>query len=86
MCIRDSPYTYRGCGHIVGTHRLGKTRVDSVTDSWLRSWDHQNLFLVGCGAMPTWGTSNPTLTMSALAFRAAEAINKDLNKLTPKPR
>lgn len=79
-------YTYRGCGHIVGTHRLGKSRVDSVTDSWLRSWDHQNLFLVGCGALPTWGTSNPTLTMSALAFRAAEAINKDLAKLTPKPR
>jgi choline dehydrogenase-like flavoprotein len=83
---KGNPYTYRGCGHIVGTHRLGKTRVDSVTDSWLRTWDHQNLFLVGCGAMPTWGTSNPTLTMSALAFRAAEAINKDLNKLTPKPR
>ncbi|MBK8497783.1 MAG: GMC family oxidoreductase [Flavobacteriales bacterium] len=83
---KGNPYTYRGCGHIVGTHRMGKTRVDSVTDSWLRSWDHQNLFLVGCGAMPTWGTSNPSLTMSALAFRAAEAINKDLDKQTPKPR
>jgi choline dehydrogenase-like flavoprotein len=28
--------------------------------------------------MPTEGTSNPTLTMAALTFRAAESINKAL--------
>lgn len=76
-------YEYKGCGHIVGTHRMGKSPLDSVTDSWMRSWDHQNLYVVGCGSMPTIGTSNPSLTMAALAYRAAESIIRDLNKETP---
>jgi len=29
------------------------------------AWDHDNLYLVGCGNMPTIGTSNPSLTMTA---------------------
>jgi choline dehydrogenase-like flavoprotein len=73
-------YEYKGCGHLVGTHRMGSSSCDSVTDSWMRSWDHQNLYVVGCGSMPTFGTSNPSLTMAALAFRAAESIIRDLNQ------
>ncbi len=76
-------YEFQGCGHLVGTHRMGFTRHDSVTDSWMRCWDHENLYVVGCGSMPTFGTSNPTLTMSALAFRASESIIRDLNKEGP---
>jgi choline dehydrogenase-like flavoprotein len=71
-------YTYRGAGHIVGTHRMGKTKEDSVVDKNMKTWDHENLYLVGCGNMPTLGTSNPTLTMAALTFKAAEAILKQL--------
>jgi choline dehydrogenase-like flavoprotein len=73
-------YEYRGCGHLVGTHRMGSSSLQSVTDSWMRSWDHQNLYVVGCGSMPTLGTSNPSLTMAALAFRAADSILRDLNR------
>jgi choline dehydrogenase-like flavoprotein len=71
-------YVYRGCGHLVGTHRMGAGPHDSVTDSWMRCWEHPNLYLVGCGAMPTFGTSNPTLTMAALTYRAADSILRDL--------
>lgn len=71
-------YTSRGAGHIVGTHRMGSDKKDSVVDPDMRTWDHDNLFLAGCGNMPTLGTSNPTLTMTALAFKAAEAILKQL--------
>jgi choline dehydrogenase-like flavoprotein len=35
---------------------------------------------IGCGAMPSMGTSNPTLTVAALAFRAAETLLSDLRK------
>ncbi len=73
-------YEYRGCGHLVGTHRMGSNPSNSVTDSFMRCWDHQNLFVVGCGSMPTFGTSNPSLTMVALAYRAADAMNKQLDK------
>ncbi len=72
-------YTFRGAGHLVGTHRMGFTPADSVVNSEQRTWDHPNLFLVGCGNMSTLGTSNPTLTMAALTFWAAENILKDLN-------
>jgi choline dehydrogenase-like flavoprotein len=71
-------YTSRGAGHIVGTHRMGNDKNDSVVNPNMRTWDHENLFLAGCGNMPTLGTSNPTLTMNALAFKAAEAILKQL--------
>ena len=37
------------------------------------------LYLVGCGNMATLGTSNPTLTASALSIWAADNILKDLN-------
>jgi choline dehydrogenase-like flavoprotein len=67
-------YTFRGAGHIVGTHRMGREKETSVVDPEQRTWDHENLFLVGCGNMPTLGTSNPTLTMAALTFKASEAI------------
>lgn len=71
-------YTSRGAGHIVGTHRMGSDRKDSVVDPDMRTWDHGNLFLAGCGNMPTLGTSNPTLTMTALVFKSAEAILRQL--------
>jgi choline dehydrogenase-like flavoprotein len=47
-----------------------------------QTWDHSNLYLAGCGNMVTLGTSNPTLTMSALAFWAAENILRDLGGAT----
>jgi choline dehydrogenase-like flavoprotein len=67
-------YVVFGSGHLVGTHRMGKDRTSSVTGSDMRAWDHENLWLVGAGSMPTIATSNPTLTLAALAFKAAEAI------------
>ncbi|MCI0488910.1 MAG: GMC family oxidoreductase [Blastocatellia bacterium] len=71
-------YTFWGAGHLVGTHRMGFARSDSVVSREQRTWDHENLFLVGCGNMPTIGTSNPTLTMAALSFWAAENIIREL--------
>ena len=71
-------YTCFGSGHLVGTHRMGDDRKKSVTDSSMRAWDHDNLWLVGAGSMPTIATSNPTLTLAALAFKAAESIDTAL--------
>ncbi|TCJ19608.1 GMC family oxidoreductase [Flaviaesturariibacter flavus] len=73
-------YNFWGAGHIVGTHRMGSRRSDSVVDHNGRTWDHSNLYLVGCGNMPTLGTSNPTLTMAALTFKTAENILQELEK------
>jgi len=67
-----------GSGHIVGTHRMGASRRDSVTDRNLRAWDHDNLYIVGAGSQVTVGTANPTLTTAALAVRAATAMLGEL--------
>jgi choline dehydrogenase-like flavoprotein len=75
---RGNAFAVMGAGHIVGTHRMGSSRLDSVVNTKLRTWDHPNLYLAGCGNMPTIGTSNPSLTAAALTFVAAEQILRDL--------
>jgi choline dehydrogenase-like flavoprotein len=65
-------YAIRGGNHLAGTHVMGTAPANSVVDAALRSWDHENLYLVGGGAMPTIGTSNITLTIAALCFKSAE--------------
>jgi choline dehydrogenase-like flavoprotein len=77
---KDRGYTFWGAGHIVGTHRMGSSKEDSVVNTSQRTWDHDNLYLVGCGNMPTLGTSNPTLTMAAMTYLAAEAILQQLDE------
>ena len=67
-----------GAGHLLGTHRMGDDPATSVTDSYGRTHDHQNLFLAGGGLFPTVGTANPTLTIVALALRTAELIADEL--------
>jgi glucose dehydrogenase len=67
---------YTGAGHIMGTYRMGFGNEDSVVDSFQRSHDHDNLYLVGSGTFPTGATANPTLTIAALALRTADRIAK----------
>lgn len=71
-------FTYFGAGHLVGTYRMGADPRTSVVDSYSRSWDHSNLFLVGDGVFPTITTANPTLTLAALAMRTSDAIKEQL--------
>lgn len=78
---RDHDYAYKGAGHGAGTHIMGADSKSSVVDSFQRCWDHPNLYAVGCGSMPSIGTSNPSLTMAALALRSAEQIHRDLLEL-----
>ncbi len=80
VTYRNQGFFYRGAGHVVGTHRMGSNRFESVVNDKQRTWDHDNLYLAGCGNMPTLGTSNPTLTMAALTFWAGENILKELNR------
>jgi choline dehydrogenase-like flavoprotein len=67
-------------GHIMGTARMGDDPATSVVDKGLRAHAHRNLFLVGAAVFPTGGTANPTLTIAALALRAADAILTSLTE------
>ena len=58
---------------------MGDDPRRSVVDRNLRCHHHPNLFLVGAGAFPTSSTANPTLTIAALALRAAVAVAETLS-------
>ena len=70
--IRASGLSY--AGHQMGTHRMGTDPATSVVDVNLRCHDVPNLYLVGSGCFVTASASPPTLTIAALAIRAAEHI------------
>ncbi len=75
-------YVILGGNHLAGTHIMGSDPAASVVDSHQRSWDHENLYLVGGGSMASVGTCNITLTIAALCFRTAERIIEQLGKET----
>ena len=74
----DTVFHYHGMGHFAGTHLMGDDPRNSVVDHTQRCWDHKNLYLIGSGSFPTMGTSNPTLTIAALAARTAEHLVSEL--------
>ena len=79
--LDGKPCRYFGAGHVVGTHRMGNDSAHAVVDASQRSFDHQNLWIVGSGSFPTIATANPTLTLIALAFKTADNIVSVLSTL-----
>ena len=79
----DNPQTGRmnwnTAAHIMGTTVMGDDQKDSVVNRWGRAHDVPNLWIVGSSVFPTSATSNPTLTIAALALRTAHAIHRELN-------
>lgn len=75
---KDYLLSFVGAGHHIGTHRMGVSRTDSVVNRDQRSWDHDNLYVVGCGSFPTTGTANPTLTAIALVLRSVTDMLRQL--------
>lgn len=63
-----------GATHEVGAARMGNDPRRSVLDKWNRAHDVRNLFVTDGAAFVTTGCVNPTLTMMALARRAAEYL------------
>ena len=64
----------RGGPHLLGTCRMGDDPATSVVDRYHRSHDVSNLFICDGSSMVTSGRGQPTMTIMALAFRAAEHI------------
>ncbi len=58
--------------HLLGTCRMGDDPSSSVVDRYHRSHDVPNLFLCDGSSFVTSGRGQPTMTIQALAFRAAE--------------
>jgi choline dehydrogenase-like flavoprotein len=60
--------------HLLGTCRMGNDPKSSVIDADHRTHDVKNLFLCDGSSMVTSGRGQPTMTIQALAYRAADRI------------
>jgi choline dehydrogenase-like flavoprotein len=58
--------------HEVGGAMMGSDRRTSVTNSWCQTWDVKNLFITDGAVFCSNADKNPTLTIMALAWRAAD--------------
>jgi gluconate 2-dehydrogenase alpha chain len=60
--------------HWMGTARMGTDPTQSVCDPWQRCWDVDNVVIADSSVFPTASGYGPTLTIVALAIRAARAL------------
>jgi choline dehydrogenase-like flavoprotein len=72
----DEPRDATGGAHARGTCRMGNDPKSSVVNKYHRAHDVPNLFIVDGSNMVTGGRNHPTMTISALAYRAAEHLVK----------
>jgi len=71
-------HIYQG-GHYAGGVVMGDDPETSALNNYLQMWDVDNLFVVGASAFPQFPGHHPTPTVGALAYRAAEGIEKYLD-------
>jgi choline dehydrogenase-like flavoprotein len=62
--------------HLLGTARMGDDPRDSVVDRYHRAHDVPNLFICDGSSFVTSGRGQPTMTIQALAYRAADHITR----------
>ena len=65
-----APATY----HIMGTAKMGFDPLNSVVDPTARLWDLPNVIIADSSVFPTSAGYGPTLTLVALATRAARLL------------
>ncbi|MFO1446674.1 MAG: GMC family oxidoreductase [Opitutaceae bacterium] len=66
--------------HEVGGAIMGTTPRNSVTNQWCQTWDVKNLFLTDGAPFCSNADKNPTLTIMALAWRAADYMLEEMRK------
>jgi len=67
--------------HNLGTARMGDDPETSVVNSWGRSHDVKNLFIIDGSVFVSAGAVNPTCTIQALALYFADSMKKNLANL-----
>jgi len=73
LAVGEEPRT----NHELGGCRMGVDPKTSVLNAWCQSHDVKNLFVVDGSNLVTGGRNHPTMTIQALAYRAAEHIIRD---------
>jgi choline dehydrogenase-like flavoprotein len=72
------PALLEGNFHHLGATRMHTDPAKGVVDADCRVHGLRNLYVAGSSVFPTYGCSNPTLTVVALALRLADHLKKQL--------
>jgi cholesterol oxidase len=72
MTIKESQGVY--CAHPLGGCRMAESKDLGVVDDRCEAFDNEGLFCIDSSAIPTSLGVNPSLTISAVAERAAEGL------------
>jgi choline dehydrogenase-like flavoprotein len=74
----DPPALLEGNFHHLGTTRMHPHSASGVVDADCRVHGVRNLYVAGSSVFPTYGCSNPTLTVVALSLRLADHLKRRL--------
>ncbi|XID94768.1 GMC family oxidoreductase [Paenibacillaceae bacterium WGS1546] len=66
--------------HNTGGTIMGDDPQTSVVNNYLQMWDAENVFICGASNFPHNSGYNPTATVGALAYRAAEGVERYLRQ------
>ena len=66
--------TFYQSTHIQGGTIIGASPESSVLNPWMQHWQMPNLWMTGGSTFPQSGSGNPTLTIIAMTYRAADAL------------
>ena len=66
--------------HELGTTRMGDKADNSVTDSFGKSWDIDNLVIADGSVFTSNAHKNPTLTIMALTWRSMDHLAARMRK------
>lgn len=72
------PMLFEGNHHHLGATRMHADPRRGVVDADLKIHGVRNVYVAGSSVFPTYGSSNPTLTIVALALRLADHIGTQL--------
>ena len=72
--ISSSKVDKPGGHHTTGTARMGTAPENSVTDKDMKVHQTSNLYVCSNAAFPTGSAVNPTLTLTAMAFRLVDHL------------
>jgi len=74
--VLTKPLLKHSTSHQCGTVKFGNDPKTSALDQYCRTHDHDNLFVIDASFMPSSAAVNPSLTIAANSFRAADHILK----------
>ena len=74
------PLTGVSSSHDLGGLRMGMDQARSVVDADLRAHEVPNLYVMSGAVFPSCAGINPTLTIQALALRAADRLAREWSR------